>query len=161
MKKNANNTVRFTIDFIGGQIIGTKASFDKASKGCGPIYEELAEKVAHHPNFKLVVKEQKKHNSKPKRTYDGLTFEFMEKYIAIQDDAKRAMREYEATKNTSKNMNAGAYPSVKKWFLKKYEGFDMKTARNEICEAKRKEAGECLSAEQENGAISLSEKVVA
>ena len=33
---------RFIIDFINKKIIGTKASFDKASKGSGAIYEELA-----------------------------------------------------------------------------------------------------------------------
>lgn len=49
MKKATASTVRFTINFIKKQIIGTKASFDKASKGSGPIYEELAEKVAKHP----------------------------------------------------------------------------------------------------------------
>ena len=32
MKKHA---VRFTVDFINQKIIGTKASFDKASKGKG------------------------------------------------------------------------------------------------------------------------------
>ena len=31
-------TVRFTIDFFGQKIIGTKASFNKASKGYGPEY---------------------------------------------------------------------------------------------------------------------------
>ena len=38
-------TVRFTIDFFEKEIIGTKASFNKAGKGCGPEYEELAEKI--------------------------------------------------------------------------------------------------------------------
>ena len=48
MKKQNTNAVRFTINFIEKQIIGTKASFDKASKGFGPIYEELAAKAANH-----------------------------------------------------------------------------------------------------------------
>ena len=48
MKKDTVSTVRFTINFIEKQIIGTKASFDKASKGFGPIYEELADKAAKH-----------------------------------------------------------------------------------------------------------------
>ena len=52
-------TVRFTIDFFEKEIIGTKASFNKAGKGCGPEYEELAEKMAKHPDFQLVIKEQK------------------------------------------------------------------------------------------------------
>ena len=44
--KKQTNAVRFTINFIAKEITGTKASFDKASKGFGPVYEELAEKVA-------------------------------------------------------------------------------------------------------------------
>ena len=79
MSTSSTTTIseRFIIDFLRKQIIGTKASFDKASKGTGAIYEELATKVAKHPDFKLVVKEQKKHISKPKKVYDGLTFEFI------------------------------------------------------------------------------------
>ena len=83
MKKATASTVRFTINFIKKQIIGTKASFDKASKGSGPIYEELAEKVAKHPDFALIVKEQKKHTTKAKKTYYGMDFDFMEPYICL------------------------------------------------------------------------------
>ena len=57
MKKSVVSDVvaeRFSVDFIGKMISGTKASFDKAKKGNGPIYEELARKVANHPDFDLV-----------------------------------------------------------------------------------------------------------
>ena len=72
MKTNTTNSVRFTVNFISKTIIGTNASFNKASTGFGPIYEELAEKVAKHPDFKLVVKEQKTKTTKAKRTYEGM-----------------------------------------------------------------------------------------
>lgn len=75
-------TVRFTIDFFEKEIIGTKASFNKAGKGCGPEYEELAEKMAKHPDFQLVIKEQKHQAVRAKRTYDGMNFKFMENFIA-------------------------------------------------------------------------------
>lgn len=81
MKKTTTYTERFTIDFISKKIIGTQASFNKASKGTGEIYEELASKIARHPNFEVAVKEQKKHITKAKRTYDGMDFKFMEAYI--------------------------------------------------------------------------------
>ena len=86
MKKHA---VRFTVDFINQKIIGTKASFDKASKGFGPIYEELADKAAKHPDFALIVKEQKKHTTKAKKTYYGMDFDFMEAYISTRKNAKQ------------------------------------------------------------------------
>ena len=68
MKKNTTYTERFTIDFISKKIIGTQASFNKASKGTGEIYEELASKIARPPNFEVAVKEQKTHITKAKRT---------------------------------------------------------------------------------------------
>ncbi len=77
MTKNTTYTERFTIDFISKKIIGTQASFNKASKGTGEIYEELASKIARHPNFEVAVKEQKKHITKAKRTYDGMDFKFI------------------------------------------------------------------------------------
>ena len=162
MSTSSTTTIseRFIIDFLRKQIIGTKASFDKASKGTGAIYEELATKVAKHPNFKLVVKEQKKHISKPKKVYDGLTFEFMEQYIAVHDDAESVMREFKAVKNTYKGLKMSVYPATKKWFLDKYKGFDMATARAEIVEARmKKETERVLSAEQEYKFVTMPEKV--
>ena len=164
MKTTSTTTTiseRFVIDFINKRIIGTQASFNKASKGTGAIYEELATKVAKHPDFELVIKEQKKRISKPKKTYDGLTFKFMEQYIAIKDDAERVMRVYEAVKNTSKSMKMGVYPTTKKWFLNKYKGFDMATAKTEITEvAMRKATERALPANQENKVVPMPEKVM-
>ena len=163
MKTTSTTTTiseRFVIDFINKRIIGTQASFNKASKGTGAIYEELATKVAKHPDFELVIKEQKKRISKPKKTYDGLTFEFMEQYIAIHDDAERVMREFKAAKNTYKGLKMSVYPATKKWFLDKYKGFDKATARAEIVEARmKKETERALSAEQENKVVPMPEKV--
>ena len=136
MKKNTVSAVRFTINFIENQIIGTKASFDKASKGFGPIYEELAEKVAKHPDFKLVVKEQKKQTTKAKKTYNGMDFDFMEAYISTRKNAKQLMEEYEAVKKMAEDSKISVYPFTKKWFLGEFDpdkqGFDMEKAKKEI-----------------------------
>ena len=133
MKKHA---VRFTVDFINQKIIGTKASFDKASKGSGPIYEELAEKVAKHPDFALIVKEQKKHTTKAKRTYNGMDFDFMEAYIETRVNAEQIMAEYEAVKKEAEDIKISVYPFTKKWFLGEFDpdkqGFDMEKAKKEI-----------------------------
>ena len=136
MKKATVSTVRFTINFIENQIIGTKASFDKASKGFGPIYEELAEKAAKHPDFALIVKEQKKHTTKAKKTYYGMDFDFMEAYISTRKNAKQLMEEYEAVKKMAEDEGISVYPFVKKWFLGEFDpdkqGFDMEKAKKEI-----------------------------
>ena len=55
-----NRTARFVIDFVKKTITGSEASFKKASKGFGPEYEELTEKITKHPEFKLIVIEAKK-----------------------------------------------------------------------------------------------------
>ena len=136
MKTNTSNSVRFTVDFINKKIIGTKASFDKAGKGFGPIYEELADKVAKHPDFALVVKEQKKHTTKAKRTYNGMDFDFMEAYIETRVNADQLMKEYKAVKKMAKDSGMSVYPFTKNWFLGEFdadkEGFDMDEAKKEI-----------------------------
>lgn len=129
-------TVRFTIDFINMNIVGTKTSFNKASKGFGPEYEELAAKMAAHPNFELVVKEPKHKSNKAKRTYDGLNFKFMEAFIETKEDAETVMKEYTAVKNMAKKIGTPKYPMTKKWFLNKFgsetKPFDMDAAKEII-----------------------------
>ena len=136
MKKNTSPTVRFASDFPGKKIIGTKASFNKASKGFGPEYEELSAKTVAHPNFELVIKEQKHKSNKAKRVYDGMDFKFMEDYIATLADAAVWNKKYEAVKQMAKDCGNPAYPLTKKWFLKNFgseeDGFDMAAAKERI-----------------------------
>lgn len=134
-----NGNARFTIDFINKAIIGTKTSFAKAGKGISPIYEELAEKMKAHPTFKLKAKEQNKKTRKSKRTYTGMSFNFMEMYISIQKNSERLMSEYESVKAYAKETKFSVYPFTKKWFLGEFdpdnEGFDMKKAVEGITQA--------------------------
>ncbi len=157
-KTNEKMNVRFTIDFFEQQIIGTKASFNKASKGYDPEYEELAAKMAAHPEFTLEVKEQKHQSTKAKQTYDGLDFPFMEAYIETLSNAKLKMAEYEAVKQKAKDCSTKPYPMTKKWFLKtfgtKENPFDMDEAREAIyayrIQQAEKDAAAALSADSSN-----------
>lgn len=137
-------TVRFTIDFFEKEIIGTKASFNKAGKGCGPEYEELAEKMAKHPDFQLVIKEQKHQAVRAKRTYDGMNFKFMEDFIATQADAEVLTKEYKAVKQMAVNSGTKPYSLAKKWFLGKFSTeevpFDMDKAKEAIAQFRIKQA---------------------
>ena len=83
---SSKSAVRFTLNFFDKTITGTKASFNKANKGFGPEYEELTSKMAAHPDFTLVVKEQKTKTTKAKRTYEGMDYKFMKDYIATFED---------------------------------------------------------------------------
>lgn len=136
MNTNKNMTVRFTIDFPTKTITGTKASFNKAGKGFGAEYEELAAKLAAHPDYTLVVKEQKRKTTKAKRTYEGLDFDFMEAYIEMQTEAQKLKKEYEAVKQMAVTCGGSKYPLTKKWFLGKFstedQPFDMDKARKDI-----------------------------
>lgn len=135
-KTNEKITVRFTIDFFGQKIIGTKASFNKAAKGYGPEYEELAAKMAAHPDFTLEVKEQKHKATRAKKTYDGLDFPFMRAYILTRPNSDILMKEYEEVKKVAKSSGTKTYPLTKKWFLGKFgteeKPFDMDAAREAI-----------------------------
>lgn len=126
----------FTVDFFNSTISGTKTSFNKASKGNGPAYEELTNLIARHPNFKLVVKEPKKQSTKAKRTYNGMDFDFMEAYIETRVNADQLMKEYKAVKKMAKDCGMSVYPFTKNWFLGEFdadkEGFDMDEAKKEI-----------------------------
>jgi len=126
----------FTVDFFNSTISGTKTSFNKASKGNGPAYEELTNLIARHPNFKLVVKEPKKQSAKAKRTYNGMDFDFMEAYIETRVNADQLMKEYKAVKKMAKDSGMSVYPFTKNWFLGEFdadkEGFDMDEAKKEI-----------------------------
>lgn len=137
MNTTTHSSVRFTIDFFNKTITGTKASFNKAGKGFGPEYEELASKMAAHPDFKLEVKEQKHKTTKSKRTYEGMDYKFMEDYIATFEDAS-LVKEYDAVKEMAENCGTKAYPLTKKWFLGKFsdmEGvFDMDAAKKDIAD---------------------------
>jgi len=161
MKTNSTNSVRFTVDFIGKKIVGTKASFDKASKGFGPIYEELAEKIAKHPNFGLKVKEQKKHTTKAKRTYNGMDFPFMEAYIETYPNAEQIMAEYESVKAMAKKTCMSVYPFTKNWFLGEFdpdsEGFDMDEAKKRIASYRMEKA--ILNSEIVNKIVADEEQV--
>ena len=126
----------FTVDFFNSTITGTKTSFNKASKGNGPAYEELTSLISRHIEFKLVVKESTKHTTKAKRTYNGMDFEFMEAYIQTRPNAEQLMNEYKAVKKTAKDSGISIYPFTKKWFLGEFdpdgEGFNMEKAKEAI-----------------------------
>lgn len=127
---------RFTFDFVEKTIVGTKASFNKAGKGVGAEYEELATKIAAHPDFALTVKEQKSKSTKKKTTYHGLDFKFMEAFFSTQKNSDKIIKEYESVKKMAKNTGTKVYPMTKKWFLGKFstedKPFDMEEARTMI-----------------------------
>ena len=140
-KTTASATNYFTIDFINKTICGSPASFKKASTGVGAIYEELISKINAHPKFELTQIEAKK--NPVKKTYKGLTYEFMKAYIAIQDNSEALLEKMTTVEKSADKVKDSTYPIVKKWFLDEFgtpmenspkKFFDMKKAQAKIIE---------------------------
>ena len=125
MKKNADvMNARFTLKFIEKKIVGTKASFDKASKGFGPIYEELAAKMAAHPDYEIEIVAPK--SNKERQVYPGMDISFMRDYIAAKEDTVFSEK-FEKVLIFAGNSKKSKYPIAKKFFLKQYGPADDKT----------------------------------
>lgn len=121
-------TNHFTLNFADRTIVGTKASFDKASKGRGSIYEELVSLMERHPDFSMEIKEQEKHSAKPKQTYKGLTITLIKEYIKIQKDGEKLLNAFTSILDYGEACEA-KYPMAKRWFCENFKGItaeDMK-----------------------------------
>ena len=114
----SNTNVRFTLNFTNNTIVGSKASFKKAGKGFGPMYDELTALMAKHPDFEVEVKEQKK-SDKPKQTYKGMDVKFMLDYASAVGEA-RFRTDMEAVRDFTKKSDGSVYPIIKRMFLEHY-----------------------------------------
>ena len=112
------SSVRFTLDFAANKIVGTKASFDKASKGFGPVYDELAALMAKHPSYGFDIKKPKE-PVKDKQTYGGMNVKFMLDYASAvgQADFRASM---EKVRDFAKASGKSVYPLLKRMFLEHY-----------------------------------------
>ncbi len=108
-----------TINFEARTIEMTKAEAKEAGKYNSDKYNELVDIRSKFPTFRIVTKSA----AKKRDTYKGLTYNYMEKYIAEhtkEDDVRRAefdkLRGYADGK---KNILAetASYGEVKVWFL--------------------------------------------
>lgn len=123
----------FTVDFVKKQIIGTETSLNKAKHPGNKEYKELCDLVEAHPRFRVVAK--KIEHQASKQTYKKLNYDFIEKYISIQPDADKIKREYEQVKRVASSLGMSVYPRTKRWFLKKFDSFNMDEAREELINA--------------------------
>lgn len=113
-----SSSVRFTLNFADKTIVGTKASFAKASKGFGPVYDELVALMAKHPDYECAVKEPKK-PAKDKQTYKGMDIPFMLDYASAvgQPEFRSKMVN---VRDFVKGNDGSVYPVVKRMFLEHF-----------------------------------------
>lgn len=91
-----------------------------------PFSEEYAflQKIRQdYPTYQ--VKTRKINQNKDKETYAGLTYQYMRDYIILHtmpEDELAAIAEFEELLLISKcHSKAHRYPTIKKWFLAKYQ----------------------------------------
>ena len=140
MSNNTSTSTRFHFDFTAKAIVGSKASFDKAGKGVGPVYDELVALMAKHPDFACAVRASKK-PAKPKQTYHGMDIVFMLDYAsAVNDSAFRA--KLEKVRDFLKKSKKPVYPTIKRMFMERFapdnERFDYETAKVIVSESRYK-----------------------
>ena len=122
-----SSSVRFTLNFAKKTIVGTKSSFDKASKGFGPVYDELVALMAKHPDFECDVKEPKQ-PAKPKQSYKGMDIAFMRDFLTANDDST-TLKTLNDVVAFAKSAGKSIYPLAKRVFFETYDSFDFVDAK--------------------------------
>ena len=99
----------------------------KEAKAAGKIgtkeFNDLQTLRSMNPTYRIEI--VKPSRSKKKDTMKGLTYEYMEKYIASHDADGSIRKEYDNLRATSEEAkeacaDAASYGEIKKWFLNKY-----------------------------------------
>ena len=141
---NTATSVRFTLNFANKTIVGTQASFKKAGKATGPVYEELMALIEKHPQFGFEVKKSKE-SSKPKQAYKGMDIPFILDFLTANEDAITLNAVNEIIDFADKT-GASKYPLVKRVFFETYDCFDFTDAKELVSkyryQQKRKQASE-------------------
>ena len=99
------------IEFTTKTIEITKTFANKASNFGSEEYHALRTALHDLPNFEVAIKA----TAKPRRTYmKGLTYEFMESFIALNDEDGSIMRDFQCLRQGC------SYPEIKRWFLMRF-----------------------------------------
>ena len=103
------------IEFTTKTIEITKTFANKASHFESDEYRSLRAVMHDLPSFEVVVKA----TARPRRTYTkGLTYEYMESFIARNDEDGSIMRDFEILRQGC------SYFDVKNWFLMRFPEFN-------------------------------------
>ena len=112
-------------NLMTGKIEMSKTEAKAAGKINSEKFNELNTLRTMYPTFEIVIKASAAKKS-TKENYKGLTYEYMEKYIAAHDDEKKTiMAEYKMMRGTSEEAKEAlaesySYYDMKIWFLNKF-----------------------------------------
>ena len=108
-------------------------SFDKAASRFGtPEYDAMQQVRKDYPDYRIVVKT----NRNKVDHFKGLTYDFMEKYIASHADAEDRMKTFNDLRGKSDEalafgVEALSYGEIKAWFFKTYPEIEAFQKRRE------------------------------
>lgn len=115
--KNALN-----IDFEKELIIMTRLFAQKCRDTSSTDYAHLQSVRRDYPTFKVVTRQIKKNPTK--KTYHGLTYEYMEDYIYTHESEETVQEVLDELAEmrliAACHSQAFRYPVIKNWFLNKY-----------------------------------------
>lgn len=99
------------INFASKTIEITKTFADKASHFGSEEYHALRTATCDLPDFEVAIKV----TAKPRRTYmKGLSYEFMESFIALNDEDGSIMQDFQCLRQGC------SYAEIKRWFFAKF-----------------------------------------
>ena len=113
--------------------IEVSKSFDKAASRFGTDeYQAMQQVRKDYPTFTIVVKTVRTKVDH----FKGLTYDFMEKYIASHDDADKRLAEFNDLRGKSEEAllfgaEALSYGEIKAWFFKNYPEIEAFQRRRE------------------------------
>ena len=113
---------RLWIDFTNSTIVMDRTFADKCRDTRSTEYEHLQRVRQDYPTFQVQRRAIKKNDSK--ETYAGLTYTYMERYIASHEegeDREAVLAEFAELRLISEcHKRSHRYPAIKHWFLGKY-----------------------------------------
>ncbi|MBP3453836.1 MAG: hypothetical protein J6M20_08975 [Clostridia bacterium] len=121
-------TTTMTVNTAAKTIEMTKTFATKAARFGSDEYKMLQEARRDYPDYKVetVARKNSKSKQEEKPSYKGLTYEYMEKYIAVHDDDDQTiMQEYLELRGMSEEADEAlaesfSYQEMKNWFLDKF-----------------------------------------
>ena len=117
---------KITINSKNHTIEINKTVSKAASKFGTPEYNELQEVRRAYPTFRVITVAKK--TAKP--TFKGLTFEYMEKYIAAHDDDEKSITaEYLMLRGLDKagkdaDADSANYSDIRDWFFQAFPAIE-------------------------------------
>ena len=106
------------IDFTKKKIIMDRMFAKMVEDTSSDEYAQLQRVRQDYPNFKVVQKHIRKNPSK--KTYSGLTYDYMEGYILAHGTTAIAKEFYRMREIAGCQGQAQRYPVIKSWFLDKF-----------------------------------------